>query len=216
MPRRLPTPAKAVGLIGGTVLVISLAGYGTSMAAPARTAAAHPTATHSSAVAVANALRAPAAGVLAPMKAAGKKTVSFVGHYHGTADLLISNGAVTISSVSGTGSGTLLGSSTVKGKGSASASAQCDPFTGTGTLASPSGKINMSVTQSKSSGCSSGESGPVTVSFSGVAVATGGTGATSGASGTIKFKGTLKLLGTSGSENGPYTVTLTGKLTVKG
>jgi hypothetical protein len=147
--------------------------------------------------------------------AAATKTVHFVGRYHGTAALLIDNGAVTITSVTGTGTGTLLGNSTVEGKGSASASAQCDPFTGKGKLSSSSGKINMSVTESKSSGCSNGESGPVTVTFSGVAVVTGGSGAAIGAAGTMKFSGTLKLLGTTGSENGSYTVTLNGKLTVK-
>jgi hypothetical protein len=75
-------------------------------------------------------------------------------------------------------------------------------------------KIDLTVTQSKSTGCSSGESGPVSVAFHGVAVATGGTGATAGAKGTLKFSGTLKIGGTSGSQNGPYTVTLSGTLKV--
>jgi hypothetical protein len=144
------------------------------------------------------------------------KTVSFSGHYHGVASLLIDNGSVTISSVKGTGTGTLLGASTVAGKGSASASAQCDPFTGKGSITGAKGKIDLTVTESKSSGCSNGESGPITVKFDGVAVATGGSGTASGATGTLKFSGNLKLTNTSGSQNGPYTVTLSGKLKVKG
>ena len=71
------------------------------------------------------------------------------------------------------------------------------------------------MTESKSSGCSSGESGPVTVTFNGLAVATGGSGTAKGATGSLKFNGTLKLAGTSGSQNGPYTVALTGKLIFK-
>jgi hypothetical protein len=55
----------------------------------------------------------------------------------------------------------------------------------------------------------------VTVTFRGVAVATGGVGAASGASGSLKFKGTLKLGGTSGSQDGSFTVALSGTLTVK-
>ena len=143
------------------------------------------------------------------------KTVSFSGHYTGTAALLIDNGSVTISSVRGKGTGSLVGASTVAGMGTSSSSAQCDPFTGKGSLTGHSAKIDLTITESKSQGCSSGESGPVTVTFKGVAVATGGTGAAAGARGTLKFTGTLKLGGTSGSQNGPYTVSLTGKLKVK-
>jgi len=146
----------------------------------------------------------------------GTRTVSFSGHYHGVASLLINNGVVTISSVAGVGTATLLGASTVAGKGTASSTAQCDPFTGKGSLSGAHGKINLTVTDSKSQGCSSGQSGPVKVTFQGVAVAEGGTGTASGATGSLDFKGTLNLTNTSGSQNGPYTVTLTGSLTVKG
>jgi len=142
--------------------------------------------------------------------------VAFAGQYKGNAALLINNGSVTINSVTGKGTGTLVGASTVEGQGSSSSSAQCDPFTGTGALTGASAKITLKVIESKSSGCSSGESGPVTVTFNGVAVATGGTGKAKGASGSLKFKGTLNLAGTSGSQNGQYKVTLNGKLTVKG
>lgn len=154
---------------------------------------------------------ASSAGAATPARA-----VSFSGKYHGDATLLINTGSVTISSVKGTGTGTLVGASTVVGKGSAASSAQCDPFTGTGTITGATGKIILDVIKSKSSGCSSGESAPITVTFNGVAVATGGTGKASGASGSLKFSGTLKLAGTSGTQNGPYTVALSGKLTVKG
>jgi len=147
---------------------------------------------------------------------ASGKAVSFSGHYKGDASLLINNGAVTISSVTGKGTGSLVGASTISGKGSSSSSAQCDPFTGTGSIAGAAAKLDLSVVESKSSGCSSGESGPVTVTFTGLAVVTGGSAKASGASGSLKFNGTLKLGGTSGSQNGSYTVALTGKLTVKG
>lgn len=148
--------------------------------------------------------------------AAAGRTVAFSGHYSGTVALLIDNGSVTISSVRGTGTGTLVGASSVLGSGTATSSSQCnDPFTGTGTITGPKAKIDLTVVQSKSTGCSSGTSGPVTVTFNGVAKVTGGSGAAAGASGSLKFHGSTKLGGTSGSQDGPYTVTLTGKLTVK-
>jgi len=147
---------------------------------------------------------------------AGGKVISFSGHYSGTTSLLINNGVVTISSVHGTGSGTIVGASTVTGSGGASASAQCDPFEGTGAITGKQAKIDLTVLKSSSQGCSSGESGPVTVKISGTAKATGGTGKAAGASGMLKFTGSVNLKGTSGSQMGTFTATLTGKLSVKG
>lgn len=147
--------------------------------------------------------------------AAKTKTVSFTGHYSGVASLLINNGAISIPSVNGKGTGTLLGTSAVLGSGTSSASAQCDPFGGTGSITGGGSKITFTVTKSTSKGCSSGQSGPVTVTFTGTAKATGGTGKAKGATGTLQFKGSLKLADTTGSQNGNYVVTLTGKLTVK-
>ena len=136
------------------------------------------------------------------------KKVVFSSKYTGKASLLINNGQATISSVTGTGKNSLFGASKVSGSGSAAASQQCDPFGGKGNIASGANKIMFTVTRSSSQqGCSNGESGPVT--------ATGGGGAASGASGSLKFKGTLKLGGTSGSQDGSFTVALSGTLTVK-
>jgi len=143
------------------------------------------------------------------------RSVSFRGSYKGNASLLIDNGAVTISSVSGTGSGSLVGSSSVSGSGTASAAAQCDPFSGTGSISGGSATIRFSVASSTAQGCSSGESGPITVTFHGTAKAVGGSGKAAGARGSLSFKGTLNLGGTSGSQTGSFTVTLTGKLTVR-
>ena len=155
------------------------------------------------------------AGTPAKAKTAKTKTVTFVGHYSGNATLLINNGSVSIPSVTGKGSGTLVGASAVSGSGSSSSSAQCDPFAGKGSIAGAGTRITFIVSKSTSKGCSSGESGPVTVSFNGTAKATSGTGKAKGAIGTLRFTGTLKLAGTTGSQNGTYSVTLTGKLKVK-
>jgi len=144
------------------------------------------------------------------------KTVSFSAKFSGKASLLIENSKVTISSITGSGTNSLFGSSKVSGSGSAAASAECDPFGGKGSISGGTNKITFTVTQSSAQqGCSNGESGPVTVTFHGVTKATGGTGTGSGAAGTLKFTGTLHLGGTSGSQVGSFTVKLTGKLSVK-
>ena len=103
------------------------------------------------------------------------KTVTFSSSYTGKASLLINNGQATISSVTGSGKNSLFGASKVSGSGSAAASQQCDPFGGKGSIAGGANKIMFTVTRSSSQqGCANGESGPVTVTFHGVAVATGG------------------------------------------
>jgi len=144
------------------------------------------------------------------------ETVAFSSSYSGKASLLINNGKATIPSITGSGKNSLFGASKVSGSGSAAASEQCDPFGGKGSIAAGANKIMFTVTQSSSQqGCANGESGPVTVTFHGVAVATGGKGKGNGAAGSLKFHGSLKLGGTSGSQDGSFTVTLSGTLTVK-
>jgi hypothetical protein len=152
-----------------------------------------------------------------PASAVTTKTVSFSGHYSGTASLVIDNNSVTIASITGRGTGTpsIIGASTVSGHGTASASAQCDPFGGTGAIVGAKSKITFSVASSTATGCSSGESGPVTVTFHGTARATGGTGSAKGASGSLRFSGSLKLANTSGTQSGTFTVTMSGKLSIK-
>jgi len=198
-PKRLPRGGSSTGrsarAITGAVLALALAGGGISIASAANASIA--------------------SLATSPVRASAK-TVLFSGHFHGDAALLINNGAVTISSVTGKGTGTLVGASTIIGKGSSSSAAQCDPFTGTGSITGAAAKLTLHVIETKSQGCSSGESGPVTVTFSGLAVVTGGSGKAGGASGSLKFNGALKLGGTSGSQNGSYTVALKGNLKIKG
>jgi hypothetical protein len=158
-----------------------------------------------------------ASPVLAGAAPSGK-SVSFSAQFSGKASLLIENSSVKISSVNGTGKSSLFGTSKVSGSGSApkSSSSECDPFGGKGAITAGANKLSFKVTQSSSQkGCANGYSGPVTVTFHGVAVATGGSGKGNGAAGSLKFSGTLHLGGTSGSQNGSFTVNLSGKLTVK-
>ena len=195
---------RTMAAFGTAAAVIGLS-YSPALAAPAGNAR-HASATEQAA------LREQTAALERP---AASKKVAFSGHYSGTVDLLINNGSVTISSVRGKGTATLVGASSILGTGSASASAQCDPFGGLGSISGKTGTIKLSVASSTSQGCSSGESGPVTITFHGTAKATGGTGEASGATGTLKFNGTTKLGGTSGRQNGSFSATISGELAVR-
>jgi hypothetical protein len=147
--------------------------------------------------------------------AATSKVVPFKGSYSGTATVLIDNSSVTIVSVKGTGSASVVGAGSLSGTGNGTGSSgQCVPFTGPGTIKGAKGTIKFTVNPAKSQGCSSGQSGPVSVTVNGVAKVTSGTGKAKGAKGNLTFKGTLKLNDTTGSQSGAFSGSVSGKLTV--
>lgn len=143
------------------------------------------------------------------------KVVSFKGSYSGTASLLIEGSSLKILAVNGTGTASLVGASTLSGTGKGvGANGSCVPFTGKGKLKGSAATISFTVNSSRSQGCSSGQSGPVTVTVTGTATVTGGTGKATGAKGTLTYKGTLNLPDTSGSQSGTFSGTVSGKVTV--
>jgi hypothetical protein len=147
--------------------------------------------------------------------AAKGKSVNFKGHYKGTASLLISGSTLKVLSLSGTGPSSTIGATTLSGKANGtSANGLCVPFKGKGTLKGATGTVSFAVDATKSQGCSSGQSGPVTVTVTGTATVKSGTGSAAGAQGTLAFKGTMKLKDTSGSQSGTFSGTLSGKLTI--
>jgi hypothetical protein len=147
--------------------------------------------------------------------AAKTKVVTFKAKYSGTSSLLIENSSVKILSVDGTGSASVVGAGSISGTGNGTgANGLCVPFKGKGKITGSTGTISFSVNVTKSQGCSSGQSGPVTVAVTGTIKVTGGSGKAKGASGTLTFKGKLKLNDTSGSQSGTFSGSLSGNLTV--
>ena len=151
------------------------------------------------------------------------KKVKFVGTYKGTIGLLMVGTAggtansVKVTSVKGTGTGTLLGRGTVTGTGSAPAGAQTDPLTGKGVLSGSGSKLLVTVVTTKSYGTAAAESTPTSVSVSGTAKVTSGTGKYKGVSGNLTFKGSFSVKSNSAgsSESDAFTATLSGTLTIK-
>jgi hypothetical protein len=146
-------------------------------------------------------------------------TVAFSGSYKGTMALLWSSSAVSVTSVTGTGASSKLGTATLKGTGTSSPSSTCDPFSGSGTISSAKGKLIFRViSSSKQQACAAGEAAPTSVTVKGVATVTNGTGVYAGAKGTLVVKGAFSIQSTTAgsSETDSFTASLIGKLTVKG
>jgi hypothetical protein len=150
------------------------------------------------------------------------KKVAFKGTYKGTIALLMvgagsSADSVRVTSIKGTGTGTLLGKGTVSGTGSAPATSQTDAITGKGVLSGGGSKLMLTAITSKSFGTAAATATPTSVSVSGVATVTSGTGKYKGVSGTLTFKGSFNVQSNSpgGSESDAFTATLSGTLTIK-
>jgi len=148
-----------------------------------------------------------AATLLAPAGAATKpKKVPFTATYSGTAVVQVTDQVAAITA-NGNGKGTMLGTSTITGKGSADASQQpCAPFTGPGTMTAANGTKLAFTVVSGSQGCGD-EQGQV-FSLSGKA------NVTSGAGPLKKAKGLLKFTGVYDRGQGTFSVKFTGTLAV--
>lgn len=158
-------------------------------------------------LALAGALAAVLAGAaLAGTASPAVKIVTFKGKYAGTATTKITDNIADIAAT-GTGLGTLIGKSKVTGKGKGDTGQQpCVPFNGLGSLANATGtKLNFQVLPS-SQGC--GDEGGHVFSLNGRAKILSGTKAYKGA------KGTLKLTGVYDRDQGTFSITFTGKITL--
>ena len=133
------------------------------------------------------------------------KPVAFTAKYSGTASAKVSDQVADISA-NGTGTGTLLGTSTITGQGKGDASAQpCVPFTGPGSMVGAKGTKLLFTVIAGSQGC--GDEGGHVFSVSGKAKVTGGSGKLAKARGTLKFTGVFD------RDQGTFSVKFSGKLT---
>ena len=167
---------------------------------------------------VASGVLAPAAHAASVSHAVKVTKVTFKGTYKGTIAMLWDANTVSATSVKGTGTGTLLGRSSVVGKGTASTSSTCDPLWGSGSITGGGSKLLLKVVSSSATkACAAAESAPTTVTVTGVAKITGGVGKYKGASGTLKIKGSFQIQSnTAGShETDTFTATLSGVITIR-
>ena len=167
---------------------------------------------------VASGVLAPAAHAASVSHAVKVTKVAFKGTYTGTIAMLWDANTVSATAVKGTGVGTLLGRSTVVGKGTASTSSTCDPLWGAGSITGSGSKLMLKVVSSSATkACAAAQSAPTTVTVTGVAKITGGVGKYKGASGTLKISGSFQIQSnTAGShETDSFKATLSGVITIR-
>ena len=136
--------------------------------------------------------------------------------YSGKVSLLWSESDVQVTSVSAKGTGNNLGLDTLTGNGSAAPSSSCDTPSLVGTLGGGGNTIKITV-DSSSKACADSDGAPATVTLSGNAVITGGTGKFAGATGTLKVTGSFKIKSTvAGSSESPaLEMSFTGNINTK-
>jgi len=144
---------------------------------------------------------APVCATASPI-AHGAAKVAFRGKYSGHASVTINGSLVTISSVSGTGTGTDGTTKLAGAHGSGTTSNGCAFFSGPATLSGSGGTISLAV-KSSSSACGTGNQ----ISVNGSATVKGARGKLKNAKGTVKFTGTYN------KTTGSFAVTISGSLT---
>lgn len=143
-------------------------------------------------------------------------TVAFSGTYKGKISILWSDSDVRATSVTATGTGNVLGMDQLTGTGSAAPQNQCDAFNGTGVLSGGGNTLKVAF-DSTAKACAADDAAPTTITITGNATITGGTGKYAGATGTLKVTGSfaIKSKDAGFSESTALTLTLTGNITTK-
>jgi hypothetical protein len=141
---------------------------------------------------------------------------AFSGTFKGKMSILWSDSDVRATSVTATGTGNVLGMDELTGTGSAAPQNQCDAFDGSGVLSGGGNTLKVAF-DSSAKACAADDAAPTTITITGNATVTGGTGKYAGATGTLKVTGSfaIKSKDAGFSESASLTLTLTGTITTK-
>jgi hypothetical protein len=148
--------------------------------------------------------------------ASSAKSLTINATYTGKIAMLWTDSNVTATSVTGTGTGTTLGLTQLVGSGSSSPSGQCDSISGAGYISDGTNTLKADFDPA-AQGCAKDGAAPTTVSISGNAIISGGTGKYVGATGTLKFTGSFPVASTAAgtNESGALTLTISGSFNTK-
>lgn len=153
-------------------------------------------------------LAALAVAAIAATTAMAAQSVAFSANYKGKVTEKVSG--QTVNAVAkGTGTGNLVGKSTVSGTvvadTSNASSTGCGPFNGPGKIVGPKGTLNVKILPT-SKGCAAGQDDQDNISLSGTVKVIGGTAKFKKAKGNLHFSGHYD------RASGAFTVKLTGSL----
>ena len=140
-------------------------------------------------------------------------TVAFSGTYKGNLAIVWGDTYLQVTSVTGKGTGNVLGLTDLTGIASAAPAGLCDSFDAKGSIGGGGNTLNVSFDTS-AKGCAEDESAPTTIKITGNAQITGGTGKYAGATGTLKVSGVFRVKG-GAKENAAFTMDVSGNIKTK-
>jgi hypothetical protein len=144
---------------------------------------------------------------------AAPATVAFSGTYKGNLAIVWGDTYLQVTSVTGKGTGNVLGLTDLSGTAAAAPAGLCDSFDAKGSIGGGGNTLNVSFDTS-AKGCAEDESAPTTIKITGNAQITGGTGKYAGATGTLKVSGVFSVKG-GAKETAAFTMDVTGNIKTK-
>jgi hypothetical protein len=148
-----------------------------------------------------------------PTSVATATTVAFSGTYKGSLAIVWGDTYLQITSVTGKGTGNVLGLTDMSGTATAAPAGLCDSFDAKGSIGGGGNTINV-LFDTSAKGCAEDESAPTTIKITGNAQITGGTGKYAGATGTLKVSGVFSVKG-GAKETAAFTMDVSGNIKTK-
>jgi hypothetical protein len=148
-----------------------------------------------------------------PAAPAAAATVAFSGTYKGNLAIVWGDTYLQVTSVTGKGTGNVLGLTDLSGTAAAAPAGLCDSFDAKGSIGGGGNTLNVAFDTS-AKGCAEDESAPTTIKITGNAQITGGTGKYAGATGTLKVSGVFSVKG-GAKETAAFTMDVSGNIKTK-
>jgi hypothetical protein len=148
-----------------------------------------------------------------PAAPAAAATVAFSGTYKGNLAIVWGDTYLQVTSVTGKGTGNVLGLTDLSGTAAAAPAGLCDSFDAKGSIGGSGNTLNVSFDTS-AKGCAEDETAPTTIKITGNAQITGGTGKYAGATGTLKVSGVFSVKG-GAKETAAFTMDVSGNIKTK-
>jgi hypothetical protein len=148
-----------------------------------------------------------------PAASAPAVSIAFSGSYKGNLAIVWGDTYLQVTSVTGKGTGNVLGLTDLSGTAAAAPAGLCDSFDAKGSIGGGGNTINVSFDTS-AKGCAEDESAPTTIKITGNAQITGGTGKYVGATGTLKVSGVFNVKG-GAKETAAFTMDVSGNIKTK-